>query len=62
MIADQLAAKPPDRCGCTAEQCDRIVQRYLEVLNHPDRCHAVRVDLDPTSEFVGRNRVHPPQV
>ncbi len=51
MIAHYLVAKPPDRCGCTTEQRDRIVQQYLAVLEQPDWRDAVRVGLGPTSDF-----------
>jgi hypothetical protein len=51
MIADYLVAKPPDRCGCTAEQRDRIVQQYLAVLEQPDWRDAARAGLEPTSDF-----------
>jgi len=52
VIADHLAAKPPSRGGCTAEQRDRIVRQYLAVLEQPDWCDAARAGLDPTSDFV----------
>ncbi|MET8373860.1 hypothetical protein ACPXB1_30305 [Micromonospora sp. DT68] len=52
MIAHYLVAKPLNRCGCTSEQRDRIVQRYLAVLDQPDWRYAVRVGLGPTSSFV----------
>ncbi|MFF0471934.1 hypothetical protein ACFYPX_31450 [Micromonospora zamorensis] len=51
MIAHYLTAKPPNRCGCTAEQRDRIVQHYLAVLDQPDWRNAVRAGLGPTSSF-----------
>ncbi len=51
MIADYLVSKPPNRCGCTAEQRDRIVQQYLAVLEQPDWSDAVRSGLGPTSDF-----------
>ncbi|GIJ24529.1 hypothetical protein Vlu01_51530 [Micromonospora lutea] len=51
IIADYLTAKAPNRCGCTAEQRDHIVQKYLAVLDRPDWRDAVRTDLDPTSDF-----------
>ncbi|MET7419981.1 hypothetical protein [Dactylosporangium sp. NPDC005555] len=51
VIADHLAAKPPNRCGCTVEQRDRIVRQYLAVLERPDWCDAVRAGLDPTGDF-----------
>ena len=51
IIADYLTAKPPNRCGCTAEQRDHIVQRYLAVLERPDWRDAVRTGLGPTSDF-----------
>jgi hypothetical protein len=51
MIADCLAAKPPNQCGCTTEQRDRIVQQYLAVLEQPDWRDAVRTGLGPTSDF-----------
>ncbi len=52
MIANYLVAKPPDRCGCTAEQRNRIVQQYLAVLEQTDWRDAVRVGLGPTSDFL----------
>ncbi|WP_239313815.1 hypothetical protein [Plantactinospora mayteni] len=51
IIADYLTAKPPNRCGCTTEQRDRIVQQYLVVLDRPDWRDAVRAGLGPTSDF-----------
>ena len=51
MIADYLTAKPPNRCGCTAEQRDRIVQQYLAVLDRPDWRAAVRASHGPDSDF-----------
>jgi hypothetical protein len=51
MIADYLIARPPNRCGCTDEQRDRIVQQYLAVLEQPDWRDAVRTGLGPTSDF-----------
>ncbi|RZT79543.1 hypothetical protein EV382_2757 [Micromonospora violae] len=52
VIANYLVAKPPNRCGCTAEQRDRVVQRYLAVLDRPDWRNVVRVGLGPTSDFL----------
>ncbi|WP_406063081.1 hypothetical protein [Micromonospora sp. NBC_00860] len=51
MIANYLVAKAPNRCGCTAEQRDRIVQHYLAVLDQPDWRNAVRAGFGPTSSF-----------
>ncbi|MEV4824634.1 hypothetical protein [Micromonospora sp. NPDC049274] len=51
IIANYLTAKPPKRCGCTAEQRDRIVQHYLAVLDQPDWRNAVRARPGPTSNF-----------
>ncbi|SCF05683.1 hypothetical protein [Micromonospora chokoriensis] len=51
MIAHCLTAGPADRYGCTAAQRDRVVQRYLAVLDQPDWRNAVRAGLDPTSNF-----------
>ncbi|MFG1837353.1 hypothetical protein ACGFH8_02810 [Micromonospora sp. NPDC049175] len=51
IIANHLTAKPPNRCGCSAEQRDRIVQQYLAVLDRPDWRSAVRAGLGPTSNF-----------
>ncbi|GAB3854943.1 hypothetical protein GCM10029963_48760 [Micromonospora andamanensis] len=51
IIAHHLTAKPPNRCGCTAEQRDHIVQQYLAVLDRPDWRDAVRAGLSPTSDF-----------
>ncbi|CCH16959.1 hypothetical protein [Micromonospora lupini] len=51
IIANYLTAKPPNRCGCTAEQRDHVVQHYLAVLDQPDWRSAVRVGLGPTSTF-----------
>ena len=38
-------------CGCTAEQRDRIVRQYLDVLDRPAWGDTVRAGLDPTSDF-----------
>ncbi|WP_410819267.1 hypothetical protein [Micromonospora sp. 050-3] len=51
VIADHLATKPSNRCGCTAEQRDHIVRQYLAVLDRPDWCATVSADLDQTSDF-----------
>ncbi|GIF42361.1 hypothetical protein BC793_11911 [Actinoplanes xinjiangensis] len=51
MIADYLIARPPNRCGCTGEQRDRIVQQYLAVLEQPEWRAAIRAGLNPTSDF-----------
>ncbi len=51
VIADHLIGKPPDRCGCTAEERDRIARQYLAVLDRQDWCDAVRAGLDPADEF-----------
>lgn len=51
VIADQLAGKPSDRSGCTAEQRDHILRQYLAVLEQPDWRDAVRAGLDPASDF-----------
>ncbi|GGN52062.1 hypothetical protein GCM10010109_92740 [Actinoplanes campanulatus] len=51
MIADYLAAKPSNRCGCTAEQRDRIVQQYLAVLEQPDWRAAIRAGRGLNSDF-----------
>lgn len=51
MIADHLTAKPAHRCGCTAEQRDRIVQQYLAVLDRPAWRDAVRASRVPDSDF-----------
>ncbi|MFI5893767.1 hypothetical protein ACIA5D_27060 [Actinoplanes sp. NPDC051513] len=51
MIADYLAAKPPHRCGCRAEQRDRIVQQYLAVLVRPDWRAAVYEGRGLNSDF-----------
>ena len=51
VIANHLTDKPPNRCGCTTEQRDRIVRQYLTVLDRPDWCEAVRTGLDSTSDF-----------
>lgn len=53
MIADYLTAKPPNRCGCTTEQRDRIVQQYLAVLDRPDWRAAVHANRDLNSDFFG---------
>lgn len=50
-IVDHLTDKPPERCGCTPEQRDRIAQQYLAILNRQNWCDTVRADLDPDSEF-----------
>ena len=51
VIADHLTAKPPNRCGCTTEQRDHIVQQYLNVLDRPEWCDTVRAGFDSTSDF-----------
>jgi hypothetical protein len=51
IIADYLTAKPPNRCGCTTEQRDRIVQQYLAVLDRPEWCAAVRAGRGLNSDF-----------
>lgn len=51
VIADHLADKASDRCGCTTEQRDLIVQRYIAVLDRPDWCDTVRAGLDSDSDF-----------
>jgi hypothetical protein len=51
-IAGHLTAGPPGRSGCSEEQRDRIVRRYLTVLDRPGWCAAVRERLDPDDEYV----------
>ncbi|MEU7742109.1 hypothetical protein [Nonomuraea sp. NPDC049158] len=51
MIADHLAQKPAERLGCTPEQRDRLVRRYLAVLDREDWCATVRAGHDPDSDF-----------
>ncbi|MEV4141689.1 hypothetical protein AB0J72_57240 [Dactylosporangium sp. NPDC049742] len=51
IIVDHLTSKPPDRCGCTAEQRDRVAEQYLTVLDRADWCDAVRAGLDPAGDF-----------
>jgi hypothetical protein len=51
VIADHLADRAPDRSGCTAEQRDHLVRRYLAVLDRQDWCDMVRAGLDPDSDF-----------
>ncbi|MEV7630691.1 hypothetical protein [Actinoplanes sp. NPDC089786] len=51
MIAHNLVAKPPHQCGCTTEQRDRIVQRYLVVLEQPDWREAIRANSSLNSDF-----------
>ncbi|AGL18142.1 hypothetical protein [Actinoplanes sp. N902-109] len=51
MIANYLTAEPAHRCGCTTEQRDRIVQRYLAVLEQPGWRDAACSGLDPAGEF-----------
>ncbi|GIF62252.1 hypothetical protein Ais01nite_02870 [Asanoa ishikariensis] len=50
-IAHHLADKAPHRSGCTAEERDHIVRRYLSVLDQPDWCDVVRADIDPSNDF-----------
>jgi hypothetical protein len=50
-IADHLANKTPDECGCTSQQRDRIVREYLAVLDQQDWCDTVRAGLDRDSDF-----------
>jgi len=56
VIADHLAAKPSDRCGCTTEQRDRIVQQYLTVLDQPaGATRSARASTRPaTSSYLDR--------
>jgi hypothetical protein len=51
MIADYLTAKPANRCGCTSEQRDHIVQQYLAVLDRPDWRAAIREGRGLNSDF-----------
>jgi hypothetical protein len=51
IIADYLTAKPPNRCGCTTEQRDHIVQKYLAVLDRPSWRAAVREGSSLNSDF-----------
>jgi hypothetical protein len=51
MIADHLAEKTPQRCGCTTEQRDLLVRQYLAVLDRPDWCDAVHAGIDRDSDF-----------
>ncbi|MFI7152872.1 hypothetical protein ACIBO2_48805 [Nonomuraea sp. NPDC050022] len=51
MIADHLAQKPAERLGYTPEQRDRLVRRYLAVLDREDWCETVRAAHDPDSDF-----------
>ncbi|MEU7751153.1 hypothetical protein [Micromonospora sp. NPDC049171] len=51
IIANYLTAKPPNRCGCTTEQRDHIVQQYLAVLDRPEWHAAVRAGHGLNSDF-----------
>jgi hypothetical protein len=51
IIANHLTAKSPNRCGCTTEQRDHIVQQYLAVLDRPEWRAAVREGRGPNSDF-----------
>jgi hypothetical protein len=51
VIADHLADKIPERCGCTTEQRDHLVRQYLAVLDRQDWCDVVRSGLDLDSDF-----------
>lgn len=46
VIADHLATKAPERCGCTTEQRDDIVRRYRAVLDRQEWCDAVHTKTD----------------
>ncbi|MFI5490344.1 hypothetical protein [Micromonospora echinaurantiaca] len=50
VIADHLADKAPERSGCTTEQRDHLVRKYLAVLDRQDWCDMVRADFDPDSD------------
>ena len=49
VIAGQLAQQPPERLGCTEDDRDRLLQRYLAVLDRDDWCANARAGLDPDS-------------
>lgn len=51
VIADELSTKPPERTGCDPGQRDRIVRRYLAVIEQPAWSDAVRAGLDMTGDF-----------
>jgi hypothetical protein len=63
-IADHLKRKDPERCGCTAEQRDRLVRDYRTVLDQPDWRSAARTELTPGNWFAdnvaARLDLHPP--
>jgi hypothetical protein len=51
VIADQLAAKAPERSGCTIDQRDRLVRQYQSILDRPDWCDTARAHLRTDSDF-----------
>jgi hypothetical protein len=50
-IADNLATRPPEQCGCTTEQRDELVRHYLAVLNRQDWCDAIRTNPNRDDDF-----------
>jgi hypothetical protein len=51
VIADHLVTKAPEKCGCSTEQRDHIVQQYLAILNRQDWCDIASDDLDWDNDF-----------
>lgn len=50
LLADHLATKTPEQCGCTTEQSDEIACQYLAVLNRQDWCGAVHETPNGTTK------------
>lgn len=51
IIADHLAEKTPEQCGCSAEQRESLVRQYLAVLDRQDWCDAVWAGIDPNDDY-----------
>ncbi|CUU58190.1 hypothetical protein Ga0074812_11799 [Parafrankia irregularis] len=53
MISAGLASSTAQQSGCTTEQRDRLVRRYLAVLDRPDWCDTVRAGMGQRSDDFG---------
>jgi hypothetical protein len=51
VLARQLATKEPQRLGCTVEQRDEVLARYLTVLNSTDWAHTIRDGFDSSDQY-----------
>ncbi|OLF11947.1 hypothetical protein BU204_29670 [Actinophytocola xanthii] len=54
LIADDLTTAPPEQSGCTTEQRDELVRRYVSVLNRQDWCDAMHADTNRDDDFIAR--------